>query len=244
MNSRGGYVYVNSFQKSLLQKLPLRKPKSLKPNFMKKSLLFILLAVVFVFSSCKHMGNLQIEKRHYRNGYYVHHSGKSSENKTVAAVHETAVVENENVAAIKPEIVIEETLPVAETHATILPAKKDQATAQKKFEAAPQSRMTPADKKEKVAEKVRPVVSQLKQGSKPKQTPPADAGLNDVVMIILAIFLSPIAVYLKEGVTNRFWIDLICWLLGGGLVFSPFFYGGALLLFAIVFAVLIVFDVI
>jgi uncharacterized membrane protein YqaE (UPF0057 family) len=204
---------------------------------MKKSLLFILLAVVFVFSSCNHMGNLQIEKRHYRNGYYVHHSGKSSENKAAAAVNETAVAENEKIAAVHPQIVKEETLPVAEAHAAILPAKESPVKAHKKFEA-PQ-------KKEKETGKIRPVISQLKQGSKPHQVPSADdVSANEVLMIILAIFISPLAVYLKEGVTNRFWIDLICWLLGGGLVFSPFFYGGALLLFAIVFAVLIVFDVI
>lgn len=205
---------------------------------MKKSLLFILLAVVIVFSSCNYMGNLQIEKRHYRNGYYVHHSGKAGENKTVAAVSEMAVAENESAVARKPEAVKEEMRPAAEMHSAILPAKETPAATQKKIETAPA-------KKEKLTDKISRVGAQLKQGSEPKQTPAADdVSTNEIIMIILAIFISPLAVYLKEGVTNRFWIDLICWLLGGGLVFSPFFYGGGLLLFAIVFAVLIVFDVI
>lgn len=203
---------------------------------MKKSLLFILLAVV-VFSSCNYMENLQVEKRHYRNGYYVHHSGKAGENKTVAAVNETAAVENENIAAVKPEALQEEMQPVAETHIAILPVKENPSAAHKTIEAAPVKKEKP--------QKADHVIAKLKQGAKPKQNPAADdVSTNELIMIILAIFISPLAVYLKEGVTNRFWIDLVCWLLGGGLVFSPFFYGGGLLLFAIVFAVLIVFDVI
>lgn len=205
---------------------------------MKKSLLIILLAVAFVFSSCNYLGNLQIEKRHYSKGYYVHYSGNRSDNAAVSVNDETIAAVNENAAASKPEIVNEEKQEATQSHSSILPVKKESAASNKKNKPE-------LLKKDNGVEKNRPVISKLKQLTQPKESSPAaseDLGL--LLMVILAIFLSPIAVYLKEGITNRFWLDLICWLLGGGLIFSPFFYGGALLLFAIVFALLIVFDVI
>lgn len=41
----------------------------------------------------------------------------------------------------------------------------------------------------------------------------ADAGIPTVVLVIIAFFLPPLAVGLKVGVTNQFWINLILSLL-------------------------------
>ncbi len=37
----------------------------------------------------------------------------------------------------------------------------------------------------------------------------ADAAIPKVLLVILAFFIPPLAVGLKEGVTNQFWINLI-----------------------------------
>ena len=36
---------------------------------------------------------------------------------------------------------------------------------------------------------------------------------NQLLLIILALLLPPLAVYLAKGVGDEFWIDLILWLL-------------------------------
>ena len=45
---------------------------------------------------------------------------------------------------------------------------------------------------------------------------------NKVVLIILAIFIPPAAVYMKDGnkITNSFWINLVLWILTwiGGVI--------------------------
>lgn len=37
----------------------------------------------------------------------------------------------------------------------------------------------------------------------------------DIVRIILAIFLPPVAAYLQVGVTQHFWINIVLTILGG-----------------------------
>lgn len=79
---------------------------------------------------------------------------------------------------------------------------------------------------------------------------PADDGDAAVVLlllIILAILLPPLAVALKEGLTVRFLLDLIFWLLGYGFIFfvaGGYIYLGIFGLIAIIYALLIVLDVI
>ncbi len=64
-----------------------------------------------------------------------------------------------------------------------------------------------------------------------------DAETNQILLAILAIFLPPLAVYLKDGELDvKFWIDL-------ALVFLVFF-SFVLWIIPVVFALLVVFDVI
>jgi uncharacterized membrane protein YqaE (UPF0057 family) len=191
------------------------------------------------FNSCSSEKGLVIEKRHYGNGYYVHvnkGADKKSESAdafsvvATPAVNQTeqiSVADNQSVAAVRPQ---EKNIPSSCC-----------GTTQKK---GPQQVFSVS---QKPAPKNSPVAAKkhsLKKPTDTKDSKPAAGDVDQIILVLLAIFLSPLAVYLKEGATNRFWLDLVCWLLGGGLVFSPFFYGGALILFAIIFAVLIVLDVI
>lgn len=67
-----------------------------------------------------------------------------------------------------------------------------------------------------------------------------------ILLVILAIILPPLAVFLFEGATGRFWITLILWLLGWGVGWYIFHGGlaGLCSLVAIIFALLIVLGVI
>lgn len=65
------------------------------------------------------------------------------------------------------------------------------------------------------------------------------------VLIVLAILLPPLAVFLFEGASTRFWFDLIFFLVGGGLglvLLGPI--GGFFAILAIIYALLIVCEAI
>jgi uncharacterized membrane protein YqaE (UPF0057 family) len=202
---------------------------------MKKLLLLAVLAS-FIFSSCNYFGNLQVEKRHYGKGYYVHHT--SIRNETQEPVNETVVAsKNETPAVTSENVFSEETNKQDVSSSTILPAKKNASSN-------PIRTKLNAVKKNSETSKIRTVLNPAKNNSTASaKNSSADSGLMTVLLVILAIFLSPIAVILKEGPSNRFWIDLICWLIGVGFIFLSYF-SGLLLLFAIIFAVLIVLEVI
>lgn len=62
-------------------------------------------------------------------------------------------------------------------------------------------------------ERIKEVKAQLKEYKSQRQSA-AKTNTNQVLLVILAILLPPLAVYLHEGViNNKFWIDLILTLL-------------------------------
>ncbi|MEX1001146.1 MAG: YqaE/Pmp3 family membrane protein [Crocinitomicaceae bacterium] len=70
-------------------------------------------------------------------------------------------------------------------------------------------------------------------------------GVHIIILVILALFLPPLAVALYEGITVRFWIDLVLFLVGLGLGFwllaGLWWIAG---LAAVIYALLIVLGVI
>jgi uncharacterized membrane protein YqaE (UPF0057 family) len=72
----------------------------------------------------------------------------------------------------------------------------------------------------------------------------APNGDDQVIAVILAIFLCPFGILYWEGATTYFWIDLILWILGWGLGFGILYYLGLLSLAALILALLVVLDVI
>ncbi|MEN9997441.1 MAG: hypothetical protein RI922_431 [Bacteroidota bacterium] len=77
-----------------------------------------------------------------------------------------------------------------------------------------------------------------------KKTQKAPAGdVELILLVILALIIPPLAVYLYEGATQRFWIDLILAILGLGV--GLLFIGGWLCaLVSVIYALLIVLEVI
>jgi len=90
----------------------------------------------------------------------------------------------------------------------------------------------------------------VKQHSKkvnlPKKTQKAPASdVELILLVILALIIPPLAVYLYEGATQRFWIDLILALIGFGVGF--WLLGGLgwiCALVSVIYALLIVLEVI
>ena len=69
-------------------------------------------------------------------------------------------------------------------------------------------------------------------------------GVELILLIILAIILPPLAVAIFEGITGRFWLVLILWILGWGVGWWLLGAGGALFsLVAVILALLIVLGV-
>jgi uncharacterized membrane protein YqaE (UPF0057 family) len=73
------------------------------------------------------------------------------------------------------------------------------------------------------------------------KAPQPASDVETILLILLAIFIPPLAVFIYEGASKRFWIDLILALLGWGflgwLLPGLFWIGG---LIAIIYALLIV----
>ena len=71
----------------------------------------------------------------------------------------------------------------------------------------------------------------------------SDAGLTLFVEVIAAIFIPPLAIYIKDHHTNKwFWITLLLCLLGGGFSFIYIGVFGLFWLAAIIIALMNVFD--
>jgi uncharacterized membrane protein YqaE (UPF0057 family) len=202
-----------------------------------KKFLFVFSAILFAaifFSSCSE--NLRIEKRKYNKGFYVHYTGKNSGAEIISPNAEEKIIPGDAVSTKTAGISNQE---VAKER-SFAPVKEEKHSSPGKSQKNPAGKIPGASEKTNKLFPA-PKTNVLHSHARAK-APAADDQVTLILMVILAIILSPIAVYLKEGATKRFWIDLICWLLGGGLFLTPFFYGGLLLLFAIIFALLIVLD--
>jgi uncharacterized membrane protein YqaE (UPF0057 family) len=216
------------------QKISNRKP-------MKTTTYLLAFLVAFIFSSCGMFKDVSIEKRHYRNGYYVQKRGDRVTEKTVV---------KENVEATENAVVAktaeENNTSVGEnsTQPTPAPATANSFTKEKskKHFSAPALFKKGKD----FVNKTIPAVS-------PKPATPAtahdeEAAVALVLLIILAIILPPLAVLLADGFGIHFLVDLIFWLLGFGFVIfitsGGVIYLGIFGLIAIIYALFVVFDVI
>jgi uncharacterized membrane protein YqaE (UPF0057 family) len=172
-------------------------------------------AAAFIFSSCSTTDGLTIEKRRYRDGYYVAKNKRNdnkAEEKQVVLSRETitpqqaAALEQK---AVQPEALKGEVQPVAEqTTPAVQSAPATAATVKAVTET--KKEVASVTKKE-VREAAKTAVKQAKKD--PKKS--AD-DVPDVVIILLCIFLSPLAVYLIKGdIDNDFWINLVLWILCG-----------------------------
>lgn len=218
-----------------------------------------LLIVLFAVSSCGIYSNDfsggGIQKRKYTRGFYLNKRGHLK-----TAKHETVKSEELNVIT---EVEVKEPL-LVETVSTMDAIQ--QQTEPNNEKQTDQSSGTSENKSKKKAavtktkNEARPAQQTQRKPREPEYYMPylnlkekatfSAAASSDPVMtillVILAIFLPPLAVALYEGITKRFWIDLVLFVIGIGVGFWLFGGGIAWLcaLAAVIYALLIVLEVI
>ncbi|MBI3511672.1 MAG: YqaE/Pmp3 family membrane protein [Bacteroidetes bacterium] len=189
----------------------------------------LLFVLAIVGSSCSYNGRITVDKRHYGKGFFVQVNKHSLPADNDPAIEKTPTALQ---AKQEPALNVRENIVVADR-----PSPENNAAVNSNHKKNLPENSAP-EKKNPVKQILKKYLPPGKK-SNSNSSPGGGGDTNQLILVLLAILLSPLAVYLKEGVTNRFWIDLVCWLLGVGVV-GLFYYGGLLLLFAIVFAVLIV----
>jgi uncharacterized membrane protein YqaE (UPF0057 family) len=185
---------------------------------MKKLNLIIVVLLAMVYSSCT------VEKRQYMSGYHVewHHKNKEIKGHSQAEAVEKASAIAEKAA--------EEVAVVESTESTVLPAivtSTDFVAEKAASEKAEKLNFVQKAKHKalvKMAETVAPKAT-VKMAAKMKAENKSISASNDaasssepdmVLLIILAIFIPPLAVYLYEGDwTKRCTVNLILTLLCG-----------------------------
>jgi uncharacterized membrane protein YqaE (UPF0057 family) len=218
-----------------------------------------LLIVLFAVSSCGIYSNDfsggGIQKRKYTRGFYLNKrghvkGGKSevSKTETVEVNSELVIVDNEPSAdlpiipAIQAQNDPGNDKQAEQTNSSNEGKSKKKASAVKTKKESRPAQQT--QRKPREPEYYMPILN------KKAKTVMSAAASSDPVMtvllVILAILLPPLAVAIYEGITKRFWIDLVLFVVGIGVGFWLFGGGIAWLcaLAAVIYALLIVLEVI
>ncbi|MFP5471189.1 MAG: YqaE/Pmp3 family membrane protein [Bacteroidia bacterium] len=207
---------------------------------MKTSKLILGIATsVIILSSC----SVSIHKRQHGKGYFITSTKKiKAPNTTVRneKIEETQVAKHEEIKTSTPILGQPTVIASVEKHSIENNIKLSEVSTK---EIRNNNTVVIQAKQNSLAKEKMGVTKIFSSLNKNINTE-VDTDEKMVLLVILAIFLSPVAVYIKTGgATSQFWIDLIAWLIGiSGFWF--FQLAGLAMLFAIVYALLIVFDII
>lgn len=205
-------------------------------------------ALMILLSSC---GSLSISQKRYSRGLNIDWFSKKDEprktpqpkvKKVKEAPVENIVGENipasqefESVEDIQTDQSFQDNSSVTETQSA--PAQSSAASMKKQAKAV----------KKSAAFKAKELRKELKQklnvSKKTEANSESNSDENLILLVILALFIPPLAVYLFYGSPEtHFWINLILFLIFGGLWFGGgFFYGIGI---AVIHALLVIFEVI
>ncbi|HET6992235.1 MAG TPA: YqaE/Pmp3 family membrane protein [Bacteroidia bacterium] len=188
---------------------------------MKRHSFMLSLSAVFLaglfFASCSSERNFVVEKRHYTKGYYVHGNGNRNEEKTTALVSTKTTNEN----SLTPSAPVNPNLIIA-TNATIenpkpVNSKAESVVKQNQlFSKNPVSGNHHAVSQKNTVEKNATPASHNIFAPKAKKNADGKSGGGDVngaLLVLLCLFIPPLAVFLVDGIGTPFWIDLILCLL-------------------------------
>lgn len=224
-----------------------------------KLMLSLSLIVTLILGSCASSNEVTgggfLQKRKYTNGVYFKNNGnlkgttaknedeeldifKSEERKSKKYITSTtAVSENTNeIEEMFAEETVESTTELESSHvsdAVVI----DESTVTLSNTSTEQANTTKARVEEKQ------IATKNSTKKKSSKAPAGDVEL--ILLVILALIIPPLAVFIYEGATQRFWIDLILAILGYGVGF--WLLGGlgwVCGLIAVIYALLIVLEVI
>ncbi|NOQ76041.1 MAG: YqaE/Pmp3 family membrane protein [Crocinitomix sp.] len=209
--------------------------------------------------------NRGIQKRKYNKGFYVEKGPKmGGDTKKVELVENENTVEEtpmtgdaptERISSAPEVIFVEE---VEETIAEVTPeVPTDDMAINVEVEEPPyfhktaveesQSNVVPEGKtKNRLMNRIEKVLNRNKATPQNMTRSSSESGIMLVLLVLLAIFLAPLAVLIYDGVDRPFWIDLILWLVGIGVGYFLFGAGVAFLcgLIATIYALLIIFNIV
>lgn len=224
-----------------------------------KLMLSLSLIVTLILGSCASSNEVTgggfLQKRKYTNGVYFKNNGnlkgttaknedeeldifKSEERKSKKYITSTtAVSENTNeIEEMFAEETVESTTELEISHVSDA-VVKDESTVTVSNTSTDQANTTEARVEEKQ------IATKNSTKNKSSKAPAGDVEL--ILLVILALIIPPLAVFIYEGATQRFWIDLILAILGYGVGF--WLLGGlgwVCGLIAVIYALLIVLGVI
>jgi uncharacterized membrane protein YqaE (UPF0057 family) len=206
--------------------------------------LFLLIAGVMLISSCS--SKFTIMKRRYNHGLFVSVSGQSKHNDHKPQQSERRVAAKPAVKADQqdiPRTVAQKPAAEPATEQVMIPAVKvAKATATaKKPQTSNDGVIASASPVTAAPLEIRTLDDNtVAPKGKAKGHAKGDSDVNLILLIILAIFIPPLAVFLKNGVDKWFWITLILFLLAFSFLF--FKLGGLAGLAAVIIALLVVLD--
>lgn len=215
------------------------------------------LALAGLIASCSTsndvVSNRSIQKRKYNDGYYISFNKNKHNRQKDNKVDETVVAEDEfsdvlNRSNEVPQLNnpdVKEVIDRIEVEEVGGYLASDDLFPEEPYKSKEEVDVNLSDKEEYILPSIvrSPRNFIVKRKSTIKHQFDNNSASNGdvmlIILVILAIIIPPLAVFLYEGVTTRFWIDLILALLGIGI--GPFFYyAGAFFLAAIIYALLIV----
>ncbi|TND10641.1 MAG: hypothetical protein FD123_283 [Bacteroidetes bacterium] len=201
-------------------------------------LLFLPVLAGLLLSSCSTMNNIGIEKRRYNKGYHVSVRDQkkhivatqpvaAAEQKTVAVNNTTVNHETKKESAESPALVSAQTSP-----GKTAVENRSWTSSRNAAASGKQATITLFKKSALQKEFRRHTVSDK------TKAPSAADDLNTILLVILSFLIPPLAIYLVEETSLRFWIALICCLFSFGGIFFTAGYG--LWLVAVILALLAV----
>lgn len=202
---------------------------------MKRYIFPLICLLALGLTSCT---GIRIEKRHYNGGFYVETGTKNRSTAERIEAEAVAITQNDTEPSSSLSVTESVENPCVAKSENSAPSQESGKNSVVKVVIDKIKGATPAAKTEtrsSTAEENKVVTTEQENSAAPASDVPL------WVYVLLALFIPPLAVYLKQGVTNIFWIDLILFILGYGLFRFSFYLWGAALA-AMVIALLVVFD--
>jgi uncharacterized membrane protein YqaE (UPF0057 family) len=203
-----------------------------------KSRFLLLAAGVLMLASCT------MQQRVHQPGWYIQFNGLSKkhdkvENPTVNYAQVELPQIEDNRASVSPEVMVDEKSVIIESTRAASAVSTPEVKSTAKLPSTPSKE---ALKFSTMAEVNKEVSAIHKQVLTPLYKSTSGASTDQILLVILALLLPPLALYLFEGTSTLFWVTLILCLFSGGFLFAPFF--GSFWFIAALLAVLRILKVI
>jgi uncharacterized membrane protein YqaE (UPF0057 family) len=232
----------------------------------KVSIVSLVTIIMIVISSCGSSNNVVnnhgITKRKYNKGFFVQRNSNlrtaNNEVKEERANADKMLAKQERVDAkraqkesAKQKMNVEQTVAVenAATHSTVYAVEVEKTGSAQENERSSDdvSNSEPETRASTSRETIdrQSIADRYESHKKDSRGAAGGSSANLILLVILALIIPPLAVFLYEGATKRFWIDLILALVFYGVGFGLLGgIGGLLGLVAVIYALLIVLEVI